>query len=137
MGEGQRLLRIGELASRGGVRVSALRFYDTIGLLPADCRVGRHRYYHPRALRRLTLIRAAQEAGLSLVEIRVLLDQRRGQSVREQWQALAERRLPQIDQTITRLQHLRQVVADCLACGCMSLTGCVLLAEQHHGAADP
>jgi MerR family redox-sensitive transcriptional activator SoxR len=137
MGEGQRLLRIGELASRGGVRVSALRFYDTIGLLPADCRVGRRRYYHPLALRRLALIRAAQEAGLSLVEIRVLLDQRRGQSVREQWQALAERRLPQLDQTIARLQDLRQVVADCLACGCMSLTSCVLLAEQHHGATDP
>ena len=137
MADGQRLLRIGELASRGGVRVSALRFYDTIGLLPADRRVGRRRYYHPRALRRLAMIRAAQEAGLPLAEIRVLLDQRRDQPVREQWQALAEQRLPQLDQTIARLQNLRQVVADCLACGCMSLTSCALLGEQHHHVAEP
>lgn len=116
MAAGRRLLRIGELASRGGVRVSALRFYDAIGLLPADRRVGGQRYYHPRALRRLVLIRAAQEAGLHLAEIRVLLDQRGDQPVQAQWRALAERRLPELDETIARLQALRQVVADCLAC---------------------
>lgn len=129
MAAGRRLLRIGELASRGGVRVSALRFYDTIGLLPADRRVGGQRYYHPRALRRLVLIRAAQEAGLPLAEIRVLLDQRGDQPVQAQWRALAERRLPELDETIARLQALRQVVADCLACGCMSLTSCALLTD--------
>lgn len=70
-------LRIGQLAKAGGVATSALRYYDAAGLLGADERSeAGYRIYHPEALGRLQFIRRAQALGLSLREVRELLDSR-------------------------------------------------------------
>ena len=64
---------IGELARRAGLRPSAIRYYESIGLLPEPPRVAGQRRYPPQAQRTLSVIGAAQRAGLSLDEIRELL----------------------------------------------------------------
>jgi MerR family transcriptional regulator, redox-sensitive transcriptional activator SoxR len=64
---------IGELARRTGLRASAIRYYEEIGVLPEPLRVGGQRRYHDDALRRLAVVATAQRAGLSLAEIRTLL----------------------------------------------------------------
>jgi MerR family redox-sensitive transcriptional activator SoxR len=112
------------------VAVSALRFYDQLGLLGDVPRRGGVRQFPTTVLRRLALIRAAQEAGFTLAEIKVLLDQRPEASVRQQWEELAARRLPELDATIARLSQLRATVAECLSCGCLSLTSCAMLQAQ-------
>jgi MerR family redox-sensitive transcriptional activator SoxR len=63
-------LTIGELASRSGASTSALRFYESKGLLAAARTSGGHRVYERSTLRRVAFIRAAQRVGLSLEEIR-------------------------------------------------------------------
>ncbi len=125
-----RTFLIGDVAERTGLAVSALRYYDRLGLLGAVPRRAGARRFPSTALRRLALIRAAQEAGFSLAEIKLLLDQRPDASVRQQWEALAARRLPELDALITRLSRLRETVADCLACGCLSLATCAMLQPQ-------
>jgi len=60
MSSKQPTVRIGEVAARAGVRVSLVRYYDRIGLLPPAGRVSGQRRYDPSALRRLALIDRAQ-----------------------------------------------------------------------------
>lgn len=122
-----RSLLIGEVAHRTGLAVSALRYYDQIGLLGDVPRRAGARRFPTTVLRRIALVRAAQEAGFTLAEIKLLLDQRSDGNVREQWEALATRRLPELDAMIERLTELRETVANCLECGCLSLTTCAML----------
>jgi MerR family transcriptional regulator, copper efflux regulator len=68
-------MRIGELARRAGVATSALRYYEQSGLLPpADRTEGGYRLYGPEAVGRLGFIRRAQALGLSIREIRRLVE---------------------------------------------------------------
>ena len=118
------------MAKRSGLAVSALRYYHQLGLLGDVPRRAGARQFPSTVLRRLALIRAAQEAGFTLAEIKLLLDQRPEDNIRQQWEALAGRRLPELDAMIGRLTQLRDTVADCLACGCLSLTTCAMLRKS-------
>ena len=66
-------LAIGEVARRAGIRPSALRYYESIGLLPAPRRVNGQRRYDERTVQLLKIVRLAQHAGFTVAEIQVLL----------------------------------------------------------------
>lgn len=71
-----RLLTVGRLARAAHVSADTIRYYDAVGLLPATTRSpAGYRLYPPAAVERLQLIRRAQSLGLTLTEIRELLDQ--------------------------------------------------------------
>lgn len=122
-----RQLGIGELARQVRMRPSALRYYESIGLLPEAARVGGRRVFPATAVRRLALIRMAQRAGFTLAEIRELLERGTGRGATRQWRALAEHKLPQLDRLLEETGRLRDAVAECLECGCMDFEGCRLL----------
>ena len=64
-------MRIGDLASRSGLTVQTLRFYETAGVLPEAARTpSKYRDYNDTALVRLRFVKAAQAAGLTLAEIK-------------------------------------------------------------------
>ncbi|MEV5989641.1 MerR family transcriptional regulator [Streptomyces sp. NPDC052051] len=125
-----RQLSIGELARQVGMRPSALRYYESIGLLPQATRDAGRRVYPAAAVRRIALIKMAQQAGFTLAEIRQLLDTTAERGATQQWRALAERKLPELDRFIQEAQLLRKAVADCLACGCMNFSSCHLLSTS-------
>ena len=85
------LLSIGETARRSGVATSALRFYESRGLISSRRDSGNHRRYHRATLRRIAIIRVAQTLGLSLAEIAAafesLPDQRN--PTRRDWERLS------------------------------------------------
>ena len=118
-------MRIGEVASRAGVNVSLVRYYDRIGLLPAAERVSGQRRYDDSALRRLAVIDVAQRAGLSLDEIRELLDHG-SDPVPGRLREVAERRLPEIDALIERAQRVRTWLESATGCDCQSIDECAL-----------
>ncbi|GHE87299.1 MerR family transcriptional regulator [Streptomyces werraensis] len=66
---------IGELAARAGVTVKTVRFYSDGGLLPETRSAGGHRRYGSDALDRLRLIRSLRALGLSVPEVRWVLDE--------------------------------------------------------------
>src|SRR5687767_2131168 len=68
------LLAIGDVARRSGMAPSALRYYEEQGLIGASRTSGGARRYPRSVLRRLAIIRAGRNVGLSLVEIRAALD---------------------------------------------------------------
>ena len=93
-------MRIGEVADRVGVRVSLIRYYEEIGLLPESPRVSGQRRYDQSVLRRLAVIDVAQRAGLSLDEIKELLEHG-NDAMSDRLRDVAARRLPEIDASST------------------------------------
>ena len=118
-------MRIGEVAQQAGVRVSLIRYYEEIGLLPEAERVSGQRRYDATVLRRLAVIDVAQRAGLSLDEIRELVD-RGNDPLNERLRDLAVRRLPEIDALIERAQRVRVWLEQATHCECQRIDDCAL-----------
>lgn len=118
-------LLIGEVARRAGIKTSAIRYYEDEGLLPAAERVNGRRHYSPSILRRLAVIDVAQRAGLSLAEIRELVDAG-NDPLSPHLRALAERKLPEIDALVERAQRVRAWMQTATGCGCETIDECGL-----------
>jgi MerR family redox-sensitive transcriptional activator SoxR len=118
-------MRIGEVADQAGVRVSLIRYYEDVGLLPEPERVSGQRRYEQSVLRRLAVIDVAQRAGLSLVEIKQLLEHG-NDPMSERLRTLAERRLPEIDALIERARLVRGWLEAASTCGCDRIDDCAL-----------
>lgn len=69
---------IEELAALGGVTRRTVRYYVQEGLLQPPLGIGRGRHYGPEHLARLQAVRALQERGLSLDEVRAELERGSG-----------------------------------------------------------
>ncbi len=115
MGEAtERWLRVGELAARAGVNPRTVRYYESIGLLPAPRRgPNGYRLYGPGDLARLRFVRRAQSLGLSLGaigDILALADA--GEWPCARVRAAAERRIAEIDRQIAELQRLRDHLSE-------------------------
>jgi redox-sensitive transcriptional activator SoxR len=67
-------LPMGEVSRRSGFAASALRYYESQGLIEAERSAGGQRTFQRSVLRRLAFIRAASNIGLTLEEIRQELD---------------------------------------------------------------
>jgi DNA-binding transcriptional MerR regulator len=118
-------MRIGEAARRAGVRVSLIRYYEDVGLLPEPERVSGQRRYDDTVLRRLAVIDVAQRAGLSLEEIRELVE-RGNDPMGDRLRALAARRLPEIEALIERAGRVRSWLQAASGFGCDRIDDCVL-----------
>jgi MerR family redox-sensitive transcriptional activator SoxR len=103
-------LSIGEVARRAGLRTSALRYYEKIGLLPRPPRVGGQRRYDPHILDRLAIVRLGQYVGLRITEIKWLLNDVPGRPPPERWRELARDRLIQVDALIAEAQAIRRLL---------------------------
>ena len=122
-------LTIGELAARSGVAPSALRFYETRGLIVSRRTDGNQRRYPRAALRRLALIQAGRGAGIPLERIRAALSSLppgRNPS-RGDWECLSRAWREDLDRRIASLEAIRDRLTGCIGCGCLSLDTCELL----------
>jgi MerR family transcriptional regulator, redox-sensitive transcriptional activator SoxR len=120
-------LRIGEVAERAGVSISAIRFYEREGLLPRPERVGGQRRFPPEVVERLRIIDVAKQAGFTLEEVRTLLTSTdEGAPAHEQLQALATHKLPEVEALIARAESMRNWLTAAGGCGCESLESCGL-----------
>ena len=123
------LLPIGAVSERTGVAASGLRFYEAEGLIHASRSDGGQRRYTRDMIRRISFIRAAQEVGLSLDEIRTALaalPENRTPNQKD-WARLSASWRPRLDAQIAMLERLRDRLAGCIGCGCLSLRACKLL----------
>ena len=122
-------MTIGEAACQVGVEPSAIRYYESIGLLPEPERTSGRRRYDAGALRQLGTIAAAQQAGLSLDEIRRLLDaSRAGSPIGPELRALAQSKLPEVEELIERAQQTKRWLEAATTCHCITLDDCPLVA---------
>ena len=124
-------LAIGEVARQAGIRPSALRFYESIGLLPAPKRVNGRRRYDEGTVQMLRVVQLAQRAGFTVAEIQTLLHGfAPGTPPAARWQPLARQKLRELDAVIAHAQQMKRVLETGLNCGCLRLEDCaVVLAE--------
>jgi len=107
---------VGELAATSHTTTKTLRFYERVGLL-APPRLTRRGYrdYGPETLHRLQFIRRGRAAGLTLAQIREVLDIRdAGTAPCNHVQLLLDDRLTSLDQQLADLHALRDTVAGLL-----------------------
>jgi len=124
-------LAIGEVARRAGIRPSALRYYESIGLMPQPRRVNGRRRYDERTVQMLKVIQLAQHAGFTVAEIEILLHGFAPDTPpAARWQPLARRKVRELDALIERAQHMKQVLETGLNCGCLRLEDCAIALEQ-------
>jgi len=127
-------MTIGQVARRLGVRPSALRYYERIGLLPPIERVNGQRRYGPAILSRLTVIDVAKQAGFTMREIRVLLSGFSPSSPPPaRWRELAAMKVREIDALLARAAGMKRLLQEGLRCRCVRLESCAL-AVRHAGA---
>ena len=121
-------LSIGAVAERAGVNVSALRFYETRGLIASRRSDGGQRRYQRSVLRRVAFIQVAQRVGLTLEESGQALDSLPHDDAltAADWQRLSAGWRPMLDQRIRLLEGLRDELDSCIGCGCLSLERCRL-----------
>ncbi|MBI1257902.1 MAG: MerR family transcriptional regulator [Chloroflexi bacterium] len=123
-------MTIGEVARRAGMRPSALRYYESVGLLLPTRRVGGQRRYDAEALHQLMLIQFAQRVGFSLDEIRQLFDGFPAQTPPSQrWRTMTPPKLAEIDLLISRAQAIRKTLESTLRCQCAALEDCAALCD--------
>ncbi|AKU18530.1 transcriptional regulator [Luteipulveratus mongoliensis] len=132
------VLPVGVVAHRSGFAPSALRYYESQGLITATRSSGGQRRYERGVLRRLAFIRAASNVGLSLEEIRVELDKLPdGRTpTRADWERISHHWRGRLDDQIRALQRLRDGLESCIGCGCLSLKSCAFTNPEDWAAED-
>ncbi|KAA9008905.1 redox-sensitive transcriptional activator SoxR [Histidinibacterium aquaticum] len=121
-------LTIGDLADRTGLAVSAIRFYETHGIVKPVRNAGGHRRYGRPDIRRLSFAMIAQRLGFPLSEIAAHmahLPDHRAPS-KADWTRISEGFRDRIDERIGELERLRDRLDGCIGCGCLSLETCGL-----------
>jgi MerR family redox-sensitive transcriptional activator SoxR len=119
-------LTISEVAKRAGIRASAIRYYESIQLLPSPQRSAGRRRYNPDVLRRISFIQVAQAAGLTIAEIKTLINELDGDKpLSERWQALARQKLAEMDALMRKVQGMKMILVNGLHCRCTNLEECI------------
>ena len=125
-------MSIGEVARSAGVRPSALRYYEGVGLLPLPERANGRRRYDGELLRevldRLAVVRVAKQAGFTISEIRTLLDGfSEDTPPSERWRILAREKLPEVEALVERSLSMKDLLERGLRCECLRLEECSLV----------
>lgn len=130
-------LTIGEVAQRTGVAVSALHFYERKGLIQSERSAANHRVFPRSIIRRVTIIQVAQKAGITLAEVASALDglpKDRPISARD-WAKVSTAWRNRLNRRISLLTSLRDDLAGCIGCGCLSIDACPLANKDDRLAA--
>lgn len=124
------LLTPAEVAKAAGVAISALHFYERKGLISAQRNAGNQRRYAKDVLRRIAVIKIAQQVGIPLKDIEARLNELPAQRspTAADWAKLSGRWQAELDSRIEALLVLRDQLGTCIDCGCLSLQACPLRA---------
>ena len=121
-------LTIGDLSARTGLAVSAIRFYETHGIVHPLRNAGGHRRYDKADLRRLSFAMIAQRLGFALADIAAHmahLPTHKAPS-KADWTRISTTMRTDIETRITQLETLHDKLDGCIGCGCLSLDACAL-----------
>lgn len=127
--EGNQILTIGDLAERTGLAVSAIRFYETKGLVSPARNAGGQRRYLRSDIRRLSFVQIAQQLGFSIEDIRAALatlPQGRTPTQKD-WARISRNFHDKLEERIQRMTRLRDYLEGCIGCGCLSMQKCALV----------
>lgn len=118
---------IGKVSEQTGVTASAIRYYERAGILQKPARINGRRIYDATTIKRIDVLRFAQEAGFTLDEIKVLFhgfDARTPLSAR--WQKMARQKIEELDELAKKVERMKAALEIGLKCGCLRIEDCSL-----------
>jgi MerR family transcriptional regulator, redox-sensitive transcriptional activator SoxR len=116
---------ISEVARVFGLRTSAIRYYEQIGILPPPMRRNGQRRYNNSALFRLAVVRRARETGFKLEEIRELFfGFPPGTRPPKRWHQLSQRKIAELHERMKRLKQMEKLLKRVEDCRCNALDEC-------------
>jgi MerR family transcriptional regulator, redox-sensitive transcriptional activator SoxR len=117
---------IGEVARRVGIRASAIRYYESVEVLPAPQRINGRRRYDARVFDRLAVIQMAQQAGFTVAELQTLFNGFTTETTASaRWEVLARQKLVEVDALMSRVQAMKGILeVILLRCRCLTLDEC-------------
>lgn len=108
---------ISEIARRVGLRASAIRYYEQIGMLERARRVSGQRRYDETVLYRLAVVRRAQQAGFTLDEIRQLFfGFTPATPISQRWKRIAERKMLELEARMEQIRSMRRLLKKLESC---------------------
>lgn len=119
-------LKPGQVAARAGIAVSALHYYESLGLITSRRTAGNRREYRRDTLRLIAFIRTAQRVGVSLADIKEAIDglPDGGLPTVRDWARISRQWHDDLTARIVELTALRDTFTHCIGCGCLSLKAC-------------
>jgi MerR family redox-sensitive transcriptional activator SoxR len=106
-------MTIGEVARQAGIRPSAIRYYESMHVLPPPQLVNTKRRYTAEIFLQLALIKIAQEAGLTVAEMRLTLNDP-ARDAPEGWKALAHQKLIEVEKRMQQLARMKYILEEAL-----------------------
>ncbi len=125
-------ISIGQLAERTGLSVSAIRYYETQGLIFSERSSGGQRRFLRSDIRRLSFVMIAQQVGFTIDQICSQLDSlpEKRTPTKQDWERMGRKFRKELDQKIESLNKMRTLLDGCIGCGCLSLKKCSLYNPQ-------
>lgn len=128
-------MTIGEVAQQAGIQPSALRYYESIGLIPIPARRNGKRFYDQSVLQRLGIIRTAQRAGFTLDEVRLIFNDILSHSLEStEWHDLLQHKLSDLDNLLRNIQNMKVLLEAMMQCENPELAECIYLTGQRYQA---
>lgn len=127
---------IGEIAARTGMKVSAIRYYEEIGLIQAIRNEGANRRFLRSEIRKVSFIAISQTLGFSLAEIAAELQKLPNDRApnKRDWSKISRSFRKTLDQRIATIERLRDRLDGCIGCGCLSMQKCALYNKDDEAA---
>lgn len=124
----QKTISIGYLAKRTGLAVSAIRYYESQGLIHPERNAGGQRRFLRADIRRLSFVMIAQQFGFTIPQIaKTLQALPEGRTpTKADWANISAHFRTALDAKIETLTKLRDNLNSCIGCGCLSLDKCKL-----------
>lgn len=118
-------MSISEVARQIGIRASAIRYYEQIGILRPPERVSGQRRYDRSTLYRLAIVQRARETGFSLDEIRELFfGFRDTMPISQRWRKLSRKKLAELDALVKQIRDMQQLLRRVQGCRCEAIDQC-------------
>ena len=120
-------LSIGEVARSVGIQSSAIRYYESMGLIECEGRVGGKRRYTNEAVTRLKVIQLAKDTGFTIREIQQILKERTRHGARGSWRPFAAAKLKELDDKLQNIKLMKKLLQNVLECQCDGPVNCSML----------
>lgn len=128
-GASAELLSVGEVSHRTGVAVSALHYYERLGLIASTRTSGNQRRYPRHMLRRVALISVAKHLGIPLDDVKHAFIEvpLASTPTQDDWERASRRWKVVLEQRRLGIERLERELTGCIGCGCLSMKACGLL----------
>jgi MerR family redox-sensitive transcriptional activator SoxR len=117
-------VKIGEVSKLTGVPASAIRYYESAGILRYADRNSGKRSFDRNLLKQIEVVKRARSLGFSIRETKNLIHQLDSPTSKHSWRHLAEQKLLELEVVIKNARQMKKTIYAILNCKCRDSHEC-------------